>query len=151
MFESKFNSLTKYVKEESEKNFNETIQLIDSLAKSLFQFRKDYEEINRKELIQNVKTLKLLKLFYLKYYYDKEISLESKNINLLRFVNNISVEFLDLNISHNQKINTKISEMKTSIESYFRNSNNELNNVQNLHINLLFNEVQRNFKCENIL
>ena len=151
LFESKFNSLTKYVKDESEKNFNETIKLIDSLAKSLFQFRKDYEEIYRKELIQNVKTLKLLKLFYLNYYYDKEISMESKNINLLRFVNNISFEFLDLNISHNQIINTKISEMKNSIESYFRDNNNELKNVQNLNINLIFNEVPRNFKCENII
>ena len=150
-FESKFNSLAKYVKEESEKNFNETIKLIDSLAKSLFQFRKDYEEIYRKELIQNVKSLKLLKLFYLSYYYDKEISLDSKNINLLLFVNNISFEFLDLNISHNQIINTKISEMKNSIDSYFRNNNNELKNIQNLKINLIFNEVPRNFKCENII
>jgi hypothetical protein len=149
-FVSKFDLIGKKLKETTEKEFNETIKLIDNFANSLFQFRKEYEEIYRNELTRCVKSLKLIKLFYLNYFYDKEVSLDSKNINLLRFVNNISFEFIDLNLIHNKIINSKISEMQTSIDSYFKENNKE-KNVPNLRVELIFNEVPRNFKCENII
>ena len=149
-FMSKFDSIGKKLKETTEKEFNETIKLIDNFANSLFQFRKEYEEIYRNELTRCVKSLKLIKLFYLNYFYDKEVSLDSKNINLLRFVNNISFEFIDLNLIHNKIINSKISEMQTSIDSYFKENNKE-KNIPNLRVELIFNEVPRNFKCENII
>ena len=146
LFEKKFEVMGKKVKETAEKEFNETIKQIDDCAASLFSFKKEYEEMYKKELTRCVKSLKLIKLFYLNYYFDKEISQESNDINLLRYVNNISFEFMDTNLNHDKSINKNFGEIKSNIENMSKS-----NGQKTLSINFTYDNVPRSFKCEDII
>ena len=146
LFEKKFEVMGKKVKETAEKEFNETIKQIDECANSLYSFKKEYEEMFKRELTRCVKSLKLIKLFYLNYYYDKEICSESTDINLLRYVNNISFEFMDTNLNHEKIINLKFAEMKSNIDNMSKSSGQKT-----LTINFSYDNVPRSFKCEDII
>ena len=146
LFERQFEIMGKKVKETAEKEFNETIKQIDECAASLFAFKKEYEEMYKKELTRCVKSLKLIKLFYLNYYFDKEICQESNDINLLRYVNNISFEFMDTNLNHDKSINKIFGEIKSNIDNMSKS-----NGQKTLSIKFTYDNVSRSFKCEDVI
>jgi len=47
---------------------------IEEITNALINFKNLYENIFKQELINSVKILKLYKLFYLNYYFEKKIS-----------------------------------------------------------------------------
>ena len=146
LFDKKFDVMTSKIQQSLQKDYNDTLKQINEIANSLYLFKKNYEESYTKELTRCVKSLKLIKVFYLNYYYDKDLCKDSIEVNLLRFVNNISLEFMDLNISHDKSINSNLGEIKSIIESM---SQANRQNVINIDYN--FDEVPRSFKCEDII
>ena len=146
LFDKKFDVMTSKIQQSLQKDYNDTLRQINEIANSLYLFKKNFEESYTKELTRCVKSLKLIKVFYLNYYYDKDLCKDSIEVNLLRFVNNISLEFMDLNISHDKSINSNLGEIKSIIESM---SQANRQNVINIDYN--FDEVPRSFKCEDII
>ena len=146
LFIKKFDVMTSKIEQSLQKDYNDTLRQINELANSLYLFKKNFEESYEKELTRCVKSLKLIKLFYLNYYYDKDLCKDSIEVNLLRFVNNISLEFMDLNIVHDKSINSKLGEIKSILESM-----SQANRQNIININYNFDEVPRSFKCEDII
>ena len=148
-FEQNFERIGKQIKDQSEKAYNTTMNQIGDLISQLTLFKKQYDEEYKKELTRGVKTFKLFKLFYLSYYYDKSICEEEesrrKDINLLRFVNNIGYELFGIKISNDNKINEKLTELKTEAENLRKMAEKSLN------ISFSFNKVKREFKCDDVL
>ena len=144
VFENKFELMTNKLQESLEKDYNETLKIISDLANSLYYFKREYEDLYKKELTRCVKSLKILKLLYYNYYYDKESCKNSIDVNLLRFVNNISLEFMDLQINHNKSIDIKLVDMKSKLENLSKET-------KILNINYAFDDVPRSFKSEDIL
>ena len=146
LFIKKFDLMTNKLEESLQKDYNDTLRQINDIANSLYLFKKNFEESYKNELTRLVKSLKLIKVFYLNYYYDKDLCQDSIEVNLLRFVNNISLEFMDLNISHDKSINSKLGEIKSILESM-----SQANRQNIININYNFDEVPRSFKCEDII
>ena len=105
-FEKKWNEICSKIKEETQKNFDETMVKIE-VAQAIIDFRKDYEEKYKKELTNIVKVLKLYKLFYLDYYLEKKEAEDTNNINLLRYAKSISSELSDIEIKKDEKFYDK--------------------------------------------
>ena len=149
LFEQNFERIGKQIKEQSEKAYNTTMNQIGDLISQLTLFKKQYDEEYKKELTRGVKTFKIFKLFYLSYYYDKSVcegeESRRKDINLLRYVNNIGYELFGIKISNDNKINQKLAEFKTEAENLRKMAEKSLN------ISFSFNKVKREFKCDDIL
>lgn len=149
IFEQNFERIGKQIKEQSEKAYNTTMNQIGDLISQLTLFKKQYDEEYKKELTRGVKTFKLFKLFYLMYYYDKVIcegeEARRKDINMLRFVNNIGYELFGIKITNDKTINQKLIEFKNEAENLRKMAKKSLN------ISFAFNKVKREFKCDDVL
>ena len=88
--------LGKKLKENIELNLNNSLNKIDSLIEHLISFRKNYELKYQEIIIKTVKILKLYKLFYLNYYYDRSISDNKDDVRLLQYINSIKYELKDI-------------------------------------------------------
>ena len=146
LFENNFERLGQKIKEVTEKNYNNTMQQIGELINSLNVFKKRYDEEYKKELSRGVKTFKMYKLFYLNYYYDKGLcDAVSNDVNLLRFVNNIGYELVNTELKHDSKITQKILDLKVEAENLRKMAETSL------QVSFSFNEVKRDYKCDDVL
>ena len=111
--------------------FNKTIDKIDELIKTICDFRNEYIKKYKVELKNIVQNFKILKVYYMNYYNDLKIAKENKekcnNINFLRYVNNISYEFEDMKIEHNETLAIKISEFTNFLEKLKKGSSKLIN------------------------
>jgi hypothetical protein len=119
--------LGKKLKENIELNLNNSLDKIDSLIEQLISFRKNYEFKYQEIIIKTVKILKLYKLFYLNYYYDRSISDNKDDVLLLQYINNIKYELKDISLDHDKSINSKMEELKLNLKNFSANQNNFLN------------------------
>ena len=86
------------------------------------------------------------KLFYLNYYYDKGLcDAVSNDVNLLRFVNNIGYELVNTELKHDSKIIQKILDLKVEAENLRKMAETSL------QVSFSFNEVKRDYKCDDVL
>ena len=145
LFEKNLENIGQKIKEYSEKNFNETIEKIEELQNILNNFKTNYEENYKKTLTKCVKKIKIIKLFFFNFYYEKDLCKSTDEINLLRFINNISNEFMDIDINYNKEINKQVNSIKNTIESI-----NKLCEG-NLTFNYKFCDVPRFYKCEDVV
>ena len=88
---------------------------IEEITNALINFKNLYENIFKQELIKSVKILKLYKLFYLNYYFEKNKYQESNDINFLRYINSISNEISSIEITRSETIFKELESIKTSI------------------------------------
>ena len=114
-FEEKYKEICDKLKEGTQLKLNELLIKIEETAKALLDFKKKYEEIFKNELINAVKILKLYKLFYLNYYFDKSLYEESTDINFLRYINSISNEISSIEIAKSENIIKELENIKHSI------------------------------------
>ena len=119
--------LGKKLKENIELNLNNSLDKIDSLIEQLISFRKNYELKYQEIIIKTVKILKLYKLFYLNYYYDRSISDNKDDVHLLQYINNIKYELKDISLDHDKSINFKMDELKLNLKNFSTYNNNFLN------------------------
>jgi len=145
LFEKNLENIGQKIKETSEKNFNETIEKIEDLQNLLNNFKTNYEENYKKTLTKCVKKIKIIKLFFFNFYYEKDLCNTSDEINLLRYINDISNEFMDVEISYNKEINKIANNIKNTIESVNKLCEGSLT------FNYKFCDVPRYYKCEDVI
>ena len=114
-FDEKWNEICSKLKENTQMKFNEMILKIEEVTNALINFKNLYENIFKQELIKSVKILKLYRLFYLNYYFEKNKYQESNDINFLRYINSISNEISSIEITRSETIFKELESIKTSI------------------------------------
>ena len=123
LFEHNWNVICKKIKDSSQETFNETINKIEELTKALTDFKKEYETKYKIELTKIVKTLKVLKLFYFDYYFEKEEAPKGRDLDSLRYVNSINSELLNLEMSKDVTYIQKINDAKIILDNLKSNNN----------------------------
>ena len=117
---------------------------IEEIINALINFKNLYENNFKQELIKSVKILKLYKLFYLNYYYEKNSYKESKDINYLRYIFSFPKEISSINIITNRGVFRELENIKTSInllklgDSSFKTQLN-------------FTKIKKGYKIEQII
>ena len=139
-FMEKLRIISEKFKELLEKNFNENLKLIDKMINNLIDFRTKYTLFYKKKVINGVRNLKIIKLFYSNYFFDKSRSEKSEDINLHKYLNMINYELDDIKLIKNEECNQKLNEIMNNI-TYLNSKTENL-----LEINYQFYEVPKNFK-----
>ena len=120
-FEKKMNTLSIKFKEVIEKNLNKTIRKLDDLVHSIKELRKKYIDEYRNQMENNIRTFKIIKLYYMIFYNDINIELKQSNVERndifkLKFINNISHEFVNFEIRHPKEFDAQLDNIKNIIE-----------------------------------
>ena len=140
--------IAKKIQSEIDINLNKSLKLIDSTIKSLCEFREDYIKKYKEEIKRIIQTFKIIKIYYMNYYNDKQIVKDQgnlcKNINFLRYVNNISYEFGKFTIEHNINIDNKFKKMNDSLTEIIKND-------KLINYDFYFTETKRDYIIENII
>ena len=138
-FSENLEKIGKKFKEIIEGTYNSTLQNIDTAIKELNLFRSEYVANYQKKLEIGVFTLKLLKLFYLTYYYDSEKAQKSNDVDLIKYINDINYELDDVQIVHNLGINQNINDINKLVENLKKTTEDALK------LNFSFTKVPRNY------
>ena len=143
-FEQKWNEICSKIKNEAQQNFNEIMTKIDEVLQSIINFRNFYEENYKSDLTKIVKILKLYKVFYFDFYFQKKSAEDTNNINLLRYVKSIKNELTDVEIEKNAELFNKLDSIKNIFES--------LNKIGiNFSLNFNFKELPQNYHIEQVI
>ena len=146
-FEEKCNNLSKKFEDIIDNNFNNTVKKIDDLIDRIKNLKEFYIQKYKYELGMCLAAFKCIKLFYINFYKDKTnelkiIQAEKCNIYKLKYLNNISYEFIDMKINHSQLIDREISQITKSIE----NLQNPENKNRFISGKFFFQEIKKGFK-----
>ena len=79
-----FNKICIKLKENMEKNYNDTLIFIDKIINNLINFRAKYSAYYKEKVINTVQTLKIIKMFYCNYYYDIK---KAKKEMIVKYIN----------------------------------------------------------------
>ena len=116
-FEEKWKEICKKLKEEAQIKFNELLIKIEDITKSLINFKNLYENMFKQDLIKSAKILKLYKLLYFHYYFEKNTYKESTDIAHLRYIFSIPNEISSIEIIKSEEIFNELEKIKNSITS----------------------------------
>jgi WD40 repeat protein len=150
-FKDLCDNIAKEIQNEVETNFNNTLSMVDSAIKSLCEIREEYIKKYKEEIQRVIQTFKIIKIYYMNYYNDLEMVRENENvfkikdINFLRYVNNISYEFEKLHLKHNDDLETKSKEIINSLKQY-KQTGKKL-----IDYEFFFTETKRDYMIENII
>ena len=143
LFDNNWNIISKKFKESSMENFNETLDQINELSKSIEEFKKEYETKYKIELTKVVKTLKVLKLYYTDYYTEKDEALNGKDIECLRYINSIRNELVNMDMSKDISFFQKLNDAKNILDN-LRTSANKFN----FNVKLKYDKLKVNYNFE---
>ena len=124
-------------------NFNETLEQINELLKALEEFKKEYEPKYKIELTKVVKTLKVLKLYFLDYYTEKDEALNGKDVESLRYINSIKKELVNMEMSKDVTFFQKLNEAKNIVDN-LKTSANKFN----FNVKLQYQKLKYNYNFE---
>lgn len=141
-FETHWDQICKKMKDSSQETYNETMKKIEEVSKLIEDFKSEYEKRYKEELTKIIKTLKVLKLFYFDYYFERDKSQKKKDLNSLRYVNSINSELAKLETKNDINFIQKINDAKFIID------NLKKNNKVNFSINLIYNKLKNNYGFE---
>ena len=116
-FEEKWKEICKKLKEEAQIKFNELLIKIEDITKALINFKNLYENMFKQDLIKSAKILKLYKLLYFHYYFEKNTYKESTDIAHLRYIFSIPNEISSIEIIKSEEIFNELEKIKNSITS----------------------------------
>lgn len=123
-FEKKWEEMSNQFQKIIDESFNETLQKLDDLIQSAENLKNIYLKEYEEQIANHVKTFKIIKLFYMNYYTDKnaelkKINVENNDIFKLKYLSNISYEFTNFSLSYPDtldkeilKINEEINKLK---------------------------------------
>ena len=140
-FMENFNYICKKFREILEKNYNDILISLDKIINSLIDFRAKYSVHYKEKVINNVQTLKLLKMFYSNYYYDIHKAENVSDFKIYKYLNQINYELEEVNLIFN-KINAveKLKEIKECSDYLNKNINDILD------INYCFRKVPNGYR-----
>ena len=140
-FMENFNCVCAKFREILEKNYNDILISLDKIINSLIDFRAKYSVHYKEKVINNVQTLKLLKMFYSNYYYDIHKAENVSDFKIYKYLNQINYELEEVNLIFN-KINAveKLKEIKECSDYLNKNINDILD------INYCFRKVPNGYR-----
>ena len=140
-FMENFNYICAKFREILEKNYNDILISLDKIINSLIDFRAKYSVHYKEKVINNVQTLKLLKMFYSNYYYDIHKAENVSDFKIYKYLNQINYELEEVNLIFN-KINAveKLKEIKECSDYLNKNINDILD------INYIFRKVPNGYR-----
>lgn len=149
LFQQNIDMISKKFVEEVDKNFNNTLKIIDNMIKTAFDFRDNYIKSYKEDLTKYIQSFKIIRVFYMNYFNDKNIASNKENpcnnINLLRYINNIGYELMGAEISHNQEVTKKCTEVQKMLEEFVKQK------TKYLKASFNFAKVPRDFRINTIL
>ena len=127
------------------KYFNDTLEKLDDLIRNINNIKETYIKNFKEELGNYIKIFRIIKIFYLNYYKDKanefkNIEAEKNNIFKLKYLNNISCEFIDMELIQKESIEKKIEELKSKIEEL------KTNNEKIIKGEFLFEKIKKGYR-----
>ena len=140
-FMENFNYICAKFREILEKNYNDILISLDKIINSLIDFRAKYSVHYKEKVINNVQTLKLLKMFYSNYYYDIHKAENVSDFKIYKYLNQINYELEEVDLIVN-KINAveKLKEIKECSDYLNKNINDILD------INYCFRKVPNGYR-----
>ena len=121
-FEKRWQNLSNQFQKVVEVSFNATLKKLDNLIALVKNLKKDFIKNYEAQIRNQVKTFKIIKLYYMNYYTDKKaelakINVENNDIFKLKYLANISYEFMDFNLSYPKEFDEIIDKMHKDIEN----------------------------------
>lgn len=132
------------LKEVIHNNLYKKLKMIDGLMETMALLRKEYETEFRKELQLEMQKIKVLKLFYLNYFYEKEQVGQTEDLRLLSFVNDIDVNFVGIKKAENNVYECKLSEIKNAVDALRKMPPTKL-------VEYVFEKVPRGFVQDSVI
>ena len=142
-WEEKANQFQKIISNE----FAETVKKLNELIDSAIKLRDEYIKKYKEQMEDIIKAFKIIKIFYLNYFTDKSVELkkinaENNDIFKLKYLANISHDFIDFNLEH-YKFNSEIENIKNEITNFNSSINdNKLNLIKG---NFIFDKIEKGY------
>ena len=140
-FMENFNYICAKFREILEKNYNDILISIDKIINSLIDFRAKYSVHYKEKVINNVQTLKLLKMFYSNYYYDIHKAENVSDFKIYKYLNQINYELEEVNLTFNK---TNAVEKLNQIKECSDYLNKNINDI--LDIKYSFRKVPNGYR-----
>ena len=140
-FMENFNNICSKFREILEKNYNDILISIDKIINSLIDFRAKYSVHYKEKVINNVQTLKLLKMFYSNYYYDIHKAENSSDFKIYKYLNQINYELEEVNLIFNKTNAVEKLEQLKECSDYLNKNINDI-----LDINYCFRKVPNGYR-----
>lgn len=126
-FVSNFNDLARKFKGEVEESFKLTCENIDLLIKNLTDLKVELAKMIKERLSRGVLLMKIIKILYVNYYMNLANKDKITDIFTLRYLRDISYEFVDFKLEMNSSISdginsitSKSKELKTTTDSFLK-------------------------------
>ena len=116
-------TMNEVIKESVEKGLNPKLKEIDDCIQTMLNYRKELEETFKQRLTTEVKKIKILKLLYLNYYYEREQTKTTKDIKLLLFVNSLRIQFMKIDMTWKDEIEKNVILLKNQVSTLKKNLN----------------------------
>ena len=149
-FMNNFNNICKKYKDNLEINYNDTLIFIDTIINDLIDFRAKLSVYYKEKVVMSVQTLKVLKMFYCNYYYDKKKAEKGNDFKIYKYLNQINYELDDILFIKDKESMKKLEQIKSNTDYL----NDNINKI--LDINFSFKRVLDGFrkyqsilKCDN--
>ena len=146
-FQEKWDNLSEIFENMIQNNLNNTLKKIDDLIDSAKSLKEFYIKKYKQELGLYLQTFKNINMFYVNYYKDKSnemknIEPKQNNIFKLKYLNNISYEFIDMKMNNSQFFDKEITKLTKYMEKL---QNPELKNKIIIG-QFIFHKIKKGFK-----
>lgn len=146
-FQEKWDNLSEVFENMIQNNFNNTLKKIDDLIDSAKSLKEFYIKKYKQELGLYLQTFKNIYMFYVNYYKDKNnekknIEAKQNNIFRLKYLNNISYEFIDMKMKNSLFFDKEILKLTKYMEKL---QNPELKNKLIIG-QFIFQKIKKGFK-----
>lgn len=121
IFQKKWEEMSNQFQEYIDNYFNETIHNLDNLIESAQNLKDFYLKEYEEQIENNVRTFKIIKIYYMNYYTDRDAELGKKNVEFndiyrLKYINNISYEFSNFRLEHLNELDKNVLKIKKEID-----------------------------------
>ena len=150
IFKEKWEEMSTQFQEYIDNYFNDTIHNLDNLIESAQNLKEFYLKEYEDQIENNVKTFKILKIYYMNYYADREAELGKKNaefndIYKLKYINNISYEFTNFKLIYLNELDENVLKIKKEID------NLKAKKFQLVKGNYSFKKIEKEYTLDEIL
>ena len=148
-FEDKLNKMSKQFLDLVEKNLNRTVRKLDELITSAKELKKYYMDNYQIQMENNILTFKIIKLYYMIFFTEKNIettkeNVENNDIFRLKYINNISYEFINFTVSHSKAFDEELETIKNRINKI------QMDNFEFIQSKFNFEKIKKNYSIDTL-
>ena len=147
-FEQKWEKESNNFKNEFDTKFNKSIEKLDQLIESAQELKQNYIEEYERQIKNYIKTFKIIKFFYKFYFEDRQAELnktnpENNDIFKLKYLANITSEFVDFGFRHSEELENKVLEIKEKIDDLKKS------NIKIIDTKFKFEKIDKKYNKDN--